>query len=282
MEGLKTLARVLLAIFVTMFVLIRVLHEADEDLQEEWVEDLPICDEYFEDDTVKIPSPVRTHHRTWNKYAYDSIYCTSYEIPYDEDEKAWQNRQRIRPKGGSYASYWRDVYFALYETNAPSIQFIEDSLREIARQNNLSKSDLAKMTVSFVQDIPYEYILPGDCDVSDFPCRDHEKFGILGPVEFLFSLSGDCDTRSVLLYTLLKNMGYSPLIVISKEYQHAMIALDIPSVGDYLEYRGRRFYFWETTNTGWLPGMLPPGSDNVNYWEISLDYEYTPFHSGTD
>ena len=93
-------------------------------------------------------------------------------------------------------------------------------------------------------------------------------------MEFLYSLSGDCDTRSVLLYTLLKQVEIDPIIVISNEYAHAMIAVDIPGAGDYIIHKGKKFYFWETTNTGWLPGMLPPGVNNLAYWRVTLDHEH--------
>lgn len=273
---MKKLARTLFILLMIMFLLIRMLKEQGEPAYAP-AEDQLICDEYFEDDSVGYASPVRRHHRTWNKYAYDSVFCASYEIPHEAVRLARQERQAIRPRGDGYAAYWRDVYLSLHKTSSGKLQSVRDSLLRIAFGAQLSRSDLARMTVAFVQDIPYSYVMPGACEAVDFPCRADERFGILGPLEFLFSLAGDCDTRSVLLYTLLKNMGFSPLIVISSQYQHAMIAVDVPATGDYLEYRGRRFYFWETTNVGWQPGMLPPDTNNVAYWEISLDYEYSPF-----
>jgi hypothetical protein len=62
--------------------------------------------------------------------------------------------------------------------------------------------------------------------------------------------------------------------MISNEYRHAMIAIDLPASGDHIIHKGKKFYFWETTNTGWLPGMLPPDTNNIAYWKITLDHEY--------
>jgi hypothetical protein len=53
-----------------------------------------------------------------------------------------------------------------------------------------------------------------------------------------------------------------------------MLAVDVPTEGDYFEHNGRKFYFWETTAMGWLPGMLPPDMNNTDYWTIILDYEF--------
>ena len=129
------------------------------------------------------------------------------------------------------------------------------------------------MIVTFVQDIPYSYVLNIDCDdyqTGDKPCIGNVALGLLSPYEFIHSLYGDCDTRAVLIYTILEELGFDPMIVVSDEYAHAMLALNIPASGDHLTYRGNNYYFWETTAKGWPIGMLPPTTNNVNYWKIAL------------
>ena len=130
------------------------------------------------------------------------------------------------------------------------------------------------MIVAFVQDIPYQYVLSDGCQNKVGECNPYVSWGIYSPVEFMHHLKGDCDTRTVLLYTLLKNFGFDPLIINSKEYRHSMLALDLPSAGDDFLYKGRRYAYWETTNIGWMPGMLPPEMNNEAYWAVALDYEY--------
>lgn len=236
------------------------------------------CDEYSVADTLEADI-VLTHFRSWSKYSYDSMYCLSYALSTREVLPSYEFRNSLETQGDNYENYWRNVYFELFQRDRELISFLQDSLESMAVQNSISRNDLARLIVSFVQDIPYSYVMPGPCDKDDHPCLSDQKFGILSPVEFLYSLMGDCDTRSVLLYGMLKHFGFNPLIVISNEYRHAMIAIDLPATGDYILHKGKKFYFWETTNTGWLPGMLPPGSNNVAYWKISLDHEYQAFTS---
>lgn len=278
----KRLARVLFVVFIVLFYLMKLARETEQPEEQIEIADQLYCDEYFEDDSLLLPGGVRKHYRSWNKYSYDSVYCLNYAISNSEVAQSRNLRQLIKPKGRGYGEYWRDVYFELYRNNATSLRFIEDSLQFLARRYKLSRSDLARMAVSFIQDIPYQYVMPGPCNVYDHPCVPNERFGILTPKEFLFTLSGDCDTRSVLLFTVLQNLGFHPIIVISNQYRHAMIAVDVPSTGDFINHRGSRFYFWETTNTGWQPGMLPPDTNNISYWEIALDYEYANITSGAD
>jgi len=255
--------------------MVRVIGELAEDAAEPEYSEV-YCDEYSLADSLDVNNVKLTHFRSWNKYTYDSVFCLGYSLTSNAVEPSYEFRNNLYTLERNYEKYWRDIYYELYQTDREKISFLKDSLEQIARTNSLEKNELAKLIVSFVQDIPYSYVTPGPCEQLDRPCRGNEKFGILSPVEFLYSLTGDCDTRAVLIYTLLKHFDLNSLIVISNEYRHAMIAMDIPATGDYLIYKGKKFYFWETTNVGWLPGMLPPDVNNPAYWKITLDHEYTP------
>lgn len=141
---------------------------------------------------------------------------------------------------------------------------------------NLDRSKLAELVVTFVQDIPYSYVLPGDCEsykTNGKPCVGDVTLGIYSPYEFIHTLNGDCDTRSVLIYAILQELAFDPMILISDEYAHAMIALNIPTSGDYILSGGEKYYFWETTAKGWPVGMLPPTTGNKDYWKIALHDE---------
>ena len=96
-------------------------------------------------------------------------------------------------------------------------------------------------------------------------------YGLYSPSEFIWQLKGDCDTRTVLLYSMLQNMGFDAVIFISSQYAHSMLGVDVPSSGDYLRHKGVNYYFWETTSKGWVPGALPPDMQQLAYWEVALD-----------
>ncbi|MEQ8304311.1 MAG: hypothetical protein RIB47_13030 [Cyclobacteriaceae bacterium] len=232
------------------------------------------CREYSLTDSLQNVEIQRIHHRTWKKYVYDSTYCLSYVLASEVVSPSTIFRNQLDNRERSYEKYWRNIYFELHQQDKDLVSFLQDSLENIATRAQLTRNELAKLIVSFVQDIPYSYVVQEPCGQRDRPCRGNEKFGILSPVEFLYTLAGDCDTRSVLLYSILKHFNFDPLIVISNEYRHAMIAVDLPAAGDHILHKGKKFYFWETTATGWLPGVLPPDTNNIAYWKITLDHEY--------
>ncbi len=260
----------LIGLFIIFFWGILFLIDALKSTQSYSYEEMGFCEDYTEIDSITFD---RTHSRSWQLVDYSATYCTnynSYESLYRESQK---KRNDIIPKSSDYSGYWGEVYKNLVTTNDDWVGFIADSLLQVAFSDSLDAHGLAELTVSFVQDIPYHFISSGDCDkesAGKHPCVAQAKFGILSPYEFLHSLSGDCDTRAVLLYSLLQQMNFDPMIVVSYEYRHAMLALNLPASGDHLTLGGKNYYFWETTAKGWPLGMIPPDMQNLDYWNIAL------------
>lgn len=257
------IAFALLVFLINLFVI---------DTHEEAGEMYPVseCEEMSHADSVRM---YVTHSRSWVEYMKNTGFCSVYDVAYSDASNAEFGRNNINvPFYGDEDAYWMQVYSLLYFDSKDHLQSLQDSLLAIGRRDSLDRDDFARMVVSFVQDIPYEYVIPDDCTGTEAsPCNGQVAFGIYSPVEFIYGMHGDCDTRTVLLYTLLRNFGYEPLIINSHEYLHSMLALDIPSSGDDFEYNGGKYAYWETTNVGWLAGMLPPDMNNKAYWYVALN-----------
>lgn len=254
-----------LFLFIGLFILIAIYQGFQEEVER--------CDELS---TLTPVSEDYIHSRSWQGLGGNN-YCLSYEAQSDLSEEYWGLREEIQVPRIYWSSdnqYWGYIYQELARQNIEVVAYLADSLIQLSKERSLSRSATAELIVTFVQDIPYVLITNKDC-AEDYegPCRANETHGILSPYEFMYSLEGDCDTRSVLLYALLKHAGFKPIIVVSEAYAHAMIALDVAATGDYLEYNREKFYFWETTSHGWKPGMLPPSTNNIQYWKIALAHE---------
>ncbi|MCJ8290153.1 MAG: hypothetical protein HRT58_10860 [Crocinitomicaceae bacterium] len=215
--------------------------------------------------------------RSWQtKLLPNSNYCINYHTNDSDVSDAQNYRQNYREFIITTENdFWGALYESLYLRQKDLLLPLIDSLRSIKIERKLNRTEFANVVVAFVQDIPYSYILSprSSCENranKQYDCLPNQKFGLLSPIEFLSSLKGDCDTRTVLLYSILKELGYSPKIANSSKYLHSILLLDIPSTGDYLEHNHHRYYFWETTAKGWQSGDLPPGVNNVKYWEIVL------------
>lgn len=249
------------------------------DKEEHTTEDGTVISPIAECDEMSWPDSVSRHiiyGRSWTEYMNNTGFCSQYDITFQDVDDAEYSRNNIYIANWSDdEDYWRQVYAKLYYDNKDHLKSLEDSLLFIREKNQMDRDEFARMVVAFVQDIPYEYVLAEDCKGDETaPCNGNVALGIYSPVEFMGRMHGDCDTRTVLLYTLLRNFGYEPLILNSHEYLHSILALDVASSGDDFEYRGKRYAYWETTNVGWLAGMLPPDMNNKDYWSVALDYEF--------
>ena len=203
----------------------------------------------------------------------DIIYS---EARGNEPAPAISERDQFEPDFGDYYyQYWGFIYSKLINDNQSKMNPVVDSLNLMFEEKQLNSIEIAHALVKFVQNIPYHYVMEDPCDDqhNNHPCIDGQKFGITTPIQFLSTLDGDCDSRTVLLQTMLSVFGIPSLIMVSNEYAHSMLAVNIPSYGDYITFNDQRYYFWETTSIGWEPGILPPSMNNLTYWDIAYHHE---------
>lgn len=207
-------------------------------------------------------------------------YEGSYKIFESDKEKSASNLKRLENIGvQSYASLYKNVsVFDIHKLK--SVYVMLDSIKST---NNQSHAQFAQTIVSMIQSIEYVLIVDESCEeakstwaekmnLEGVKCSGFAPFGIKTPLEFLTSLEGDCDTRTITLYTILKHYGYDVAILNSTVYTHSMLGLNIPGGrGSYKRLGGKKYYFWETTSTGFRLGYLPKETGNTNFWDIEIN-----------
>lgn len=187
-------------------------------------------------------------------------------------------------KNSSRPNFWGRLYDHIEQKDAPSLDLLMNVFTNIHHQHQLSQMEFAEMVVSCIQDIPYSLVFQEDC----LPPENYEEsiksvlircpdccigniaFGIQNPVSFISNLKGDCDTRTVLIYSILKHFNYDVAILNSDFYRHSVIGLHLPSSGLQKSYKGKRYYLWETTAKYYEIGQLPASFDNVSHWNVVL------------
>jgi hypothetical protein len=157
-----------------------------------------------------------------------------------------------------------------------------DSLRT---KSKLDRVQFAEAIVSSIQSIEYVLITESACNYKlyddDFtvnylregkPCYGFQRFGILSPVEFITSLKGDCDTRTLFLFSVLKYFNYDVVMLNSLEYKHSILGINLTyKTGTFKVFNNKKYFTWETTNIGYRPGELNKEYSNLNNWEVVLN-----------
>ncbi len=173
-------------------------------------------------------------------------------------------------------SYFNQLYSSLVSHDSSKLEGIVKVFDKARRERKMKYSEFCHFLVRSVQYIPYSLIIPSKCENCDdhgsYYCGDNcvpgTKFGLFAPSEFVYSKQGDCDTRTVLLLTLLKHFGYDAVILNCDD--HSMLGVNIPAfTGESYSYKGKDYYYWETTATGWEPGIIPAGS-SYKSWYVAL------------
>ena len=118
--------------------------------------------------------------------------------------------------------------------------------RAIAGEQNFSSYQELVSVLAFVQSIPY-------ADDQETKGREYIRW----PIETLYDNVGDSDCKSVLLAALFMTLGYEVIIVEAKRRTAVGVAGAEGLPGRFLTYKGRRYYYCETSTTGWQIGQLP-------------------------
>lgn len=223
-----------------------------------------------------------SHYATWQDYNGQQ-YAGNLFVYNSAYQAAHQYKQQLAMSMSSPQEY-DAVLHQLKAHDAGSLGGVYHLFDSIQLQKKLPATTFAEMVVSFVQQIPYALVLPGACDPAlysdhfirtqlsraDAQCDGDERFGINTPVEFMATLKGDCDTRTLLLYTMLAHYDYDVCLLSSEHYNHSVIAINLPYSGQYFNYQQTHYVFWETTSPGFQPGVLPASVNDPAYWRISL------------
>jgi hypothetical protein len=195
-------------------------------------------------------------------------FSSNFRITQDDYYRSQVERDTFQPlrgkaeDSGEYISLWdidfnefySDLYGYLYQRNSNRLSQVKKELLNLKDKFSLGYSDFAEFVINCVQHTTYK--LP------------EKTWGIYTPLEIIESKTGDCDSRSVLLYLLFRDFGYDVSIFYSDYYQHAMLGIANVGYGDYLKHGGIKYFFVETTATGWGIGDLPPDWSNKNHWVI--------------
>ncbi len=160
---------------------------------------------------------------------------------YPEVDKVFKARERVR----DYDLFASDIY------SKPFIKSITENLRDYGKNSGLSDSEIPYFIISFVQSLPYT----SDKVTTGFD--EYPRF----PYETIYDDGGDCEDTSILVSSMLNELGYGVAMLEFKGNPVGHMAVGIkctPSAGQsYYAYGGMDFCYLETTSKGWDVGQIP-------------------------
>lgn len=152
-----------------------------------------------------------------------------------------------RPRSSDYAVYVIDPF------DESIISAIASQLSKYANRNNLDEIETIDFAAAFVHSLEY---VPDDIST---PYDNYPRY----PVETLVHRGGDCEDASILLASLLRDLGYEVGLIQVPGHLQVGVVRDRSFSGTYYERDGKRYYVLEATGSGWTVGEMPPDHKSV-------------------
>jgi hypothetical protein len=150
-------------------------------------------------------------------------------------------------------THWKDAwarfYRMVYRESASRLDgFTEAFARGLPRSN---PTESARRVLAWVQGFHFE--------------RDPAGLDFVPPLAAAFERRGDCDTRALVMAVILEKLGIDCVLMLSREYSHAMLAVDVPGGGQRFPFGGRQYLVAETT-AGVGLGMIDASQADFSKW----------------
>lgn len=195
-------------------------------------------------------------------------YRMNFKIAENSVQASKKNRSEFRY---TRQFTWGSFYKNMANHDRPLLEHLYTSFSKIQKEKKLNRRKFAEFIITSIQNIQYNYIKSTPCDgTEDYPCVGNVRLGIFAPAEFSANLTGDCDSRTVLLYVILAKFNYDVAILNSDEYRHSVLGISLPSTGKYKTYNRKKYYFVETTAKGCPIGYLPQNVSTLSFWDFVL------------
>ena len=117
--------------------------------------------------------------------------------------------------------------------------------RTFKQHRGWSKQDRVDFVLSFVQSLPYTL---------DDVTTGYDEFRRYA-IETLIEGGGDCEDTTILVAAILRGLGEATALIFTPG--HIALGVSGDFTGTSITYNNTKYYYCETTGTGWTVGVLP-------------------------
>jgi len=184
----------------------------------------------------------------------NTIYSLSFDLP--QGEYDLYVNYSIERNMTTLSDEENAIYFVT--SNESVVVHVAECLLNLTEQTGLDGTDEANMVLAFVQTLSYSN------DTDTHLAEDYWSF----PVETLHDGTGDCEDKSFLYSSLMEALGYQTALLLFDD--HMAVGVYCTNItGWYYAVDGVKYYYSETTTTGWTIGEMPNGYSEATVLVIS-------------
>jgi len=150
--------------------------------------------------------------------------------------------------------------YVISEKDKPYLDAMITKLKESGKEKGYTESEVIMNVIAFIQGLPY---------FKDNVSTVYDEYPRY-PIETLVDNGGDCEDTAILTAAFLREMGYG--VVLINPPGHMAVGVKCSSCkGTYWTYNDEKYYYLETTGTGFTVGQVPKEYTNTEAKIIPLD-----------
>jgi hypothetical protein len=179
-------------------------------------------------------------------------------LPWSDEEAAQEQdtdtrEYKVLTAYADDAELWRDAwarfYRMAYRESAARLDRLALEASRLAKADD--PTETARRVLAWVQGFVY--------------VRDEKGTDFIPPLTAAYGATGDCDSRVVVAAIVLERLGIDSILMVSRDYSHAMLGVDVPGGGQRFEFNGKKYLVGETTTKVGL-GMIAAGMADWSKW----------------
>ncbi len=156
-----------------------------------------------------------------------------------------------------WVNAWRRYYRLVYRENFERLAPLSEAIYVEAVRSGLSRDEMPAHILAWLQSATYKRAR----GLSDF----------MTPGACLTEFAGDCDSLGIVYATILHQLGFDAILMVSNVYSHAMVGIDMAGEGARFPYEGRRWLVAELTDDVALGRIAQDMADPAGWVGIKLD-----------
>ena len=184
-----------------------------------------------------LPTPARNTPRTFGRKFTWTFEGREYTLLIDIDIEEYNACQ-----GHEHS---RDRYIEMVERGRRQLQPLTEEFFKYTKAKGWGRRKTIDFVLSFVQALPYR------SDAQTLMKEDYPRDAI----QTLVDIGNDCEDSSILLASILSGMGFE--VALLNPERHIALGVAGNFSGFYIIFRGKKFFYCETTGTGWSLGEVP-------------------------
>jgi len=159
--------------------------------------------------------------------------------------------------GPPWAQAWRRYFRMIYRDNFARLEPVTEALFEDLAREDVPRNEIPAVLLGWLQSARYE--------------RTRSISDLMSPGACLTEFAGDCDSLGLTYAIMLTQMGFDAILMVSREFSHALVGVDVPGEGARFPFQNRQWLVAELTAEVPIGQIAQEMSDIGGWIGIKLD-----------